>query len=70
MVRNLPLTDGETEMLLEAVADKLKEKRAAYATAQTLPTMAGFTERDFGIPQFEALFATLEAFYEGAENGN
>ena len=70
MVRSLPLTDGETEMLLEAVADKLKDRTAAFELAQRMPTMSDFTAQDFGIPQYQALYATLETFYEGGSNGD
>lgn len=59
----IDLSDAELELLIEALGAKLEDKRAAFELAQRHPATSTFTERDFGIPQINALLLRIEAKY-------
>lgn len=52
---------SEVEMLLSLVYRKLGENREALATLTAELPQAGFGERDFAIPNLEAIAAKLNA---------
>lgn len=57
----IELDDAELELLIDALADRYEDKRKALAIAQELNQP--FTERDFGMPQINALLLRVEAAY-------
>jgi len=68
---HMPLKDEELMLLLEALADFKETKLRALATLKAEGGRhAEFTERDFGVPQIEALAARIEAYYQAAPEEN
>jgi len=57
----IELNDTELELLIDALADRYEDKRKALALSQELKQP--FTERDFGMPQINALLIRIEAVY-------
>jgi len=58
---NVPLTDAELVLLMDALESHALRQREAYAEARALSL--GFVERDFGLPAIEALNTRLAAAY-------
>jgi hypothetical protein len=67
-VPTVELNDAELELLIEALADRHEDKRRALVTAIELKQP--FTERDFGMPQINALLVRIEAVYNGNDEGD
>lgn len=61
MTKALHLTDSEIELLIEALADRYADKEKALAASRSLNQP--FTERDFGMPQINALLLRIETLY-------
>jgi hypothetical protein len=70
-VCRLPLQDADLELLLEALADLKQTKLKALAIIKAEGgQFAEFTERDFGVPQIDALTTRVETYYQaGPEEG-
>ena len=57
----MELSESDLELLIEALADRYADKERALALSRELKQP--FTERDFGMPQINALLLRIEATY-------
>lgn len=59
--KTMDLDDDEIEILIDCLANRYEDKRRALETATE--NKFPFTERDFGMPQINALLLRVEAVY-------
>lgn len=58
---NIDLNDSELETLIAALSELKRKKKEALGTVSTLSDK--FTEKDFGIPEIDALFSRVKKAY-------
>jgi hypothetical protein len=63
--KTMDFDDAELELLIECLADRYEDKVRALATATE--NKFPFTERDFGMPQINALLLRVESVYNADE---